>query len=334
MAEVSLLKIEIGNNIREIRKRNGLTLKELASRVGITEATMQKYEAGKIKTVCIGMIEKIADALNVNPMQITNWGQYRQEDNMNELQIFNNENYGEIRTMTIQGEPWFVAADVCKALEIGDTHKAVERLDDDEKGRTSIPTLGGNQDMIIVNEPGLYSLVLGSRKPEAKAFKRWITHEVIPQIRKTGVYHLPQTYAEALRALADESERREKLEKEALALTTKIEEMKPKVTYLDTILQNPSTVLVTQIAKDYGLSAKGFNKLLKDLGIQYKVNGQWVLYSKYQGYGYTQSKTHSFERLNGVKDSKMNTEWSQKGRLFLYELLKKNGYVPMIETNA
>lgn len=111
---------------------------------------------------------------------------------MNELQVFDNPEFGKIRAVEINGEPWFVAADVCKALEISDTWNALQRLDDDEKGTCSISTLGGEQKMNIVNEPGLYTLVLGSRKPEAKAFKRWITHEVIPAIRKHGAYITPE----------------------------------------------------------------------------------------------------------------------------------------------
>ena len=93
------------------------------------------------------------------------------------------------------GEPWFVAADVCAALDLPETHKAVARLDDDEKGRNSIPTPGGNQEMTVVNESGLFNLVLGSRKPEAKRFKRWVTHEVLPSIRKTGSYAVPGVVA-------------------------------------------------------------------------------------------------------------------------------------------
>lgn len=107
---------------------------------------------------------------------------------MNEIKIFENSQFGQIRTITKDGEPWFVAADVCRALELDKTWNALQRLDDDEKGTTSISTLGGEQEVSIVNEPGLYALVLGSRKPEAKAFKRWITHDVIPAIRKTGGY--------------------------------------------------------------------------------------------------------------------------------------------------
>ena len=109
---------------------------------------------------------------------------------MNEIRAFSSDQFGEVRTVTIDDEPWFVAADVCRALEIGNSRMATERLDDDEKGRSSIPTLGGQQEMTVINEPGLYALVLGSRKPEARAFKRWITHEVIPALRKTGTYSL------------------------------------------------------------------------------------------------------------------------------------------------
>ena len=107
-----------------------------------------------------------------------------------DMRVFNNSEYGELRTMMINGEPWFVAVDVCRALEIDRT--ATRRLDDDEKGVYSTHTLGGKQEMSIVNEPGLYSLVLGSRKPEAKAFKRWITHDVIPSLRKHGAYIIGQ----------------------------------------------------------------------------------------------------------------------------------------------
>jgi len=130
---------------------------------------------------------------------------------MNELQIFRNETLGEIRTLEINGEPWFVAADVCRALEIGNPTQALTRLDDDE---VTIISNEGRREMNIVSEPGLYGLVLGSRKPEAKAFKRWITHGVIPSIRKTGGYNLPKDYPSALRALADAEEKRLALEAE------------------------------------------------------------------------------------------------------------------------
>lgn len=108
---------------------------------------------------------------------------------MNELQIFEHQDFGQIRAVEQDGEPWFVAADVCRALEHTNVNMALDRLDEDEKSKFGLGLPGG--DTWCVNEPGLYSLVLGSRKPEAKSFKRWITHEVLPSIRKTGVYVLP-----------------------------------------------------------------------------------------------------------------------------------------------
>ncbi len=109
---------------------------------------------------------------------------------MNEIQIFEHEAFGQIRVIDRDGEPWFITVDACRALELRNSRDAISRLDDDEKGVASIDTPGGPQEMSIINEPGLYTLVLGSRKSEAKAFKRWITHEVLPAIRQTGSYSL------------------------------------------------------------------------------------------------------------------------------------------------
>ena len=117
---------------------------------------------------------------------------------MNEITVFQNEEFGDIRTVIIDGAPWFVGIDVCRALDIRNNRDAMSRLDDDEKGVEFIDTPGGRQKLSIVNESGIYALVLGSRKPEAKAFKRWITHEVIPEIRKTGAYTPTLSPAELL----------------------------------------------------------------------------------------------------------------------------------------
>lgn len=119
---------------------------------------------------------------------------------MNEMQIFEREEFGQIRTTTVDGEPWFVAVDVCRALEHSNVSSALERLDDDERSKLN---LGRQGETNIVNEPGLYTLVLGSRKPEAKAFKRWITHEVLPSIRKTGAYATDSRLMEAAQLLAN-----------------------------------------------------------------------------------------------------------------------------------
>lgn len=244
---------------------------------------------------------------------------------MNELKIFENAEFGRIRAVDRDGEPWFVAADVCRALELGNSRQALTRLDDDEKGVISADTPGGKQEMNVVNEPGLYSLVLGSRKPEAKAFKRWITHDVIPSIRKTGAYNFPKDYPSALRALADSEEKRMALEAENAIQKQAIADFQPMKQYVDTILESRATMTTTQIAADYDMSARQLNKILHDAGLQHKVNGQWILYKNHMGNGYTKSKTFRITRSDGTHDTVPNTEWSQKGRLKIHNILSARG---------
>lgn len=169
---------------------------------------------------------------------------------MADIQIFKNEQFGEVRTIEKNGEPWFVAADVCKALELDRT--AVRRLDEDEKGVHSTHTLGGEQQIGVVSEAGLYTLVLGSRKPEAKAFKRWITHEVIPTIRRHGAYATettiesiiadPESGIKLLQALKAEQEHRK--EAEAIAKA-----QRPKVLFADAVAASDNSILVGELAK-------------------------------------------------------------------------------------
>lgn len=163
---------------------------------------------------------------------------------MNELQIFKNNQFGNVRIVMKGQEPWFVAKDICECLAISKHRDAISRLDSDERGSLKVDTLGGKQEMATVNEYGLYSLVLSSRKPEAKKFKRWITHDVIPQIRKTGQYvaDIPRTLPDALRAYANEVEEHNK----AKAL---IEEQKPKVLFADSVAASHTSILVGDLAK-------------------------------------------------------------------------------------
>lgn len=257
---------------------------------------------------------------------------------MNELQIFDSPKFGEIRVIVRENEPWFVASDACRILEIGDISKAVSRLDDDEKGTSSIPTPGGVQNMLTVNEPGLYSLVLGSRKPEAKEFKRWLTHEVLPAIRKHGMYATDTVIEQVLQnpdfgiklliELKEERDKRKELELLNDQKEQIIHELQPKASYYDLILQSKSVLSISKIAKDYGMTANEMNKLLHSLGVQYKEGSVWLLYKKYSPCGYTQSKTHI---VNDVALS-FHTYWTQKGRIFIYNLLKnKCGILPLIE---
>lgn len=175
---------------------------------------------------------------------------------MDELQVFRNEEFGEIRTVEQGGDTWFIANDVCRALELDNSRQALSRLDEDEKN-TVILNDGnrGNPNMAIINEYGLYSLVLSSRKPEAKAFKRWITHEVLPSIRKHGMYaaeellNSPDLAIAAFMRLKEEQEKRK-------ALECDVERMKPKEIFADSVACSEDSILVGDVAKI--LNANGF----------------------------------------------------------------------------
>ena len=193
---------------------------------------------------------------------------------MNELQIFSNPDFGEIRTIEQNGEPWFVAADVCRALDIGNPSMAVERLDDDEKGISTIDTRGGKQRMAIINEPGLYSLVLGSRKPEAKAFKRWIAHEVIPAIRKHGGYIAGQESLspEELMAKALMVAQQTLADREARIsrLTVQNAILAPKAEYFDQLVERNTLTNFRETAKELGIPPRQFVRFLLDKKFIYR----------------------------------------------------------------
>ena len=252
----------------------------------------------------------------------------------NTVQVFNFEN-SEIRTTVIDDTPYFVGKDVAKTLGYKDTVNAIKsHVDDEDKRWWQITTPSGNQNMTVVTESGVYALIFGSKLPSAKKFKRWVTNDVLPDIRKHGAYLSndkieeiltdPETIISLAQQVKDERA------KNAL-LTQQVAESRPKADYYDKIMQSTSLVTITQIAKDYGWSAKQMNDKLHELGVQYKIGGQWVLYSKYQDKGYTFSHTVDITKKDGSTDVKMNTKWTQKGRLFIYNLLKENDILPTIE---
>ena len=252
-------------------------------------------------------------------------------ENKNEIVLFKHDEFGEVRTLVIDGEPWFVAKDITDILKYSNSRKAItDHVDIEDKCVTKCYTLGGMQDLTIINESGLYSLVLSSKMPEAKKFRRWVTSEILPSLRKHGAYFTPQALYESLcdpknlieilQALADEQKRNTDLSIENAYLSVKARSY-------DEILNSKNNVPVTQIAKDYGLSAIGFNKMLHEYGIQYPIRNSWVLYAEYANLGYTQSKTYKYAENKAT----MHTCWTQKGRLFLYDFLRERGVLPMCE---
>lgn len=254
---------------------------------------------------------------------------------MKDLQLFN-FNSNQVRTVLIDNEPYFVGKDVAKILGYANTRDALSKHVDTEDKNSVVIRDGnkGNPNQVVINESGLYSLIISSKLPAAKEFKRWVTKEVLPSIRKNGAYLTAEKAEEILLnpdtiiTLAQQvkNERQGRLIAEQ-----RINELTPKATYYDTVLANEALVSITVIAKDYGMSGTKMNMLLHDLKAQYKQGKTWLLYAKYQRNGWTQSETRMVQRKDGTEKAVLNTKWTQKGRLGLYELLKLNGVLPTIE---
>lgn len=254
---------------------------------------------------------------------------------MNTPQIFNFEQ-NEVRTVLVNDEPYFVGKDVAEILGYSKPRNAIStHVDEEDKQDAPIQGgLGGKQKMTIINESGLYSLILKSKLPSAKKFKRWVTSEVLPAIRKHGGYLTPKKVEEALLNPDTIIQLATQLKEERtgrLIAEQKIAEYEPKISYLDSILSSTDSVTISQIAADYGMSPQQMNKLLHKLGVQKKVGNQWLLCKKHMNQGYTKSHTTEIPKADGGTKIVMNTKWTQKGRLFIYELLKKEGYYPQMD---
>lgn len=257
---------------------------------------------------------------------------------MYDMKIYENPEFGVVRTFEIEGTPYFSGKDVADALGYANPQKALrDHVDEDDKTVNESFTVNGTMG-ILINESGMYSLVLSSKLPNARKFKRWITNEVLPAIRRHGVYAVdellenPDMLIAALTELKAEREHRKLLEHTVAVQNQQISEMKPKASYYDVVLNCKDLVAISTIAKDYGWSANRMNRYLYEKGVQFKQGNKiWLLYQKYAEKGYTSTKTHSYPGNDGTIHTKIHTYWTQQGRLFIYGLLKENGILPIME---
>ena len=254
------------------------------------------------------------------------------------IQVFENKEFGKVRTMEVNGQSYFVGKDVAEILGYANPNEAIaDHVDEEDKLNSKTLLSLGQRGGWLINESGLYSLILTSKLPKAKAFKRWVTSEVLPSIRRHGLYAVDEILANpdiainVLQELKAEREKRRSLEGTVAVQHQQITEMQPKVNYYDLILQCPDLMPITTIAKDYGWSAKRLNAYLHEQGIQFKQSGIWLLYQQYAEQGYTSTKTHNYAGEDGTQHAKPHTYWTQKGRLFLYDFLKARGILPLIE---
>ena len=245
----------------------------------------------------------------------------------NTIQTFTNDAFGAIRTITGGGQTLFCGKDVAVALGYSNTKDALTRHCKGVGKHYPLETAGGIQQVRFITEGDLYRLIISSKLPAALKFEAWVFDEVLPTIRRHGMYAYDELLADdeflehAIATLRAERAKR-------LAAEQALLEAAPKVSYYDLVLQSDSLLTTTAIAKDYGLSAKKLNRILREEGIQFRQSGRWFLYAKYAEQGYTQSKTHEY----GEGQTRTHMYWTQKGRLFIYDLLKNQlGILPVIE---
>lgn len=278
----------------------------------------------------------------------------------NDIQTFNNPDFGQFRTVTLpDGTIGFVGKDVAELLGYKDSINALKlHVSEDDKLGWQITTSGQRRKVTVINESGLYTLAFASKLPGARKFKHWVSSEVLPSIRQYGAYMTHEAIEKALAepdfliqlatTLKEEKARRmaveavcEEQQKQISLLGAQVDDlqlevtgMKEKVSYLDIILATTNSVLVTQIAQDYGESSIKFNRRLNRMGIQYSRGRQWILYAPYKDCGYVASETYLIKHKDGHEEVRMITKWTQKGRRFLYEELKTAGVLPVIERTA
>lgn len=255
---------------------------------------------------------------------------------MSNLQIFNNELF-QLEVKLENGEYLFDVESAARSLGIVTrTNKNGKKYENVRWARVNnfLPQVAELKSGDFISEPMVYKLAFKANNALAEKFQDWLAVEVLPSIRKYGAYATPDTIESiianpdfGIQLLSNLKEEKEK----NLLLEQQVAEYEPKISYLDSILQSTDTVAITQIAADYGLSAMAMNKKLHELKVQHKVSGQWILYTKHQREGYTKSHTVKVPKADGTEKVVMNTKWTQKGRLFIYELLKDNGIYPLMD---
>lgn len=259
----------------------------------------------------------------------------------NNLQIFNSEEFGSVRTVEINDKVYFNGTDVARALGyLRNPQDAIRRhcREDGCVNHAVIDNLGREQQAKFIDEGNVYRLITHSKLPTAEKFESWVFDEVLPSIRKHGLYateellNNPDFLIQAFTALKEEREKRKALAETVAVQKQQISELQPKASYYDVVLNCKDLLSTTEIAKDYGKSARWLNNLLHEFGVQFKQGGKiWLLYQKYADKGYTSTKTQTYNGNDGEVHTKVHTYWTQKGRLFIYELLKSKDILPLIE---
>lgn len=290
------------------------------------------------------------DGMGANNQQCATKG----DKSMNELTVIQNDQFGEVRIIQDENnDPWFCGKDVLAALDYSETSnpaKVFQMVPEIWKGVKRFHTRSENgteqeRELLCISEQGLYFFLGRSDKPKSTPYQMFIAGEVMPSIRKHGMY-ATQEVVERLLANPDFAislfqELKTQQDKNAALMTAnaiqaqQLAEAQPKVTYYDTVLKSKSLVKTGVIASDYGMSAQKLNKILADLKVQHKQGNIWLLHDKYQHEGYTQTETYAYEdKKTGETKTNCWMKWTQKGRLFLYDLLKANGYLPVCEQAA
>lgn len=266
----------------------------------------------------------------------------------NKLELFNNSQFGQMRTIVKEdGEVLFCGVDIAKSLGYANPSKAVvDNVNDEYKTTLPIREGGSNYQTNInfITEAGVYQLIFSSKLASADKFRRWVFEEVLPSIRKNGMYATevtiermledPDFAIRLLTQLKEEKQRNKELAAENTKLLTENKSMSERVSYLDIILECKECLKVTQIAQDYGMSAKAFNKLLHELKIQYRQGKQWIIYTAYVDKGWVKNRTYTYDKSDGTKDTSTITVWTQKGRCALYDILKEFGIRPLCEQDV